>query len=243
MMKYSIVKLLFLVCIVSCSLLAGCSDRAAHRQDADYMLAEMRSDTAYIHELDSLATLALGADANCIDPVWHLFNCNGRRWFHNPDWGGVLEIPEGLVPQDDYIQTELSFHGTSAITDDHKLMLSFYAGYQAETEAEYMEGILNTYRKNGFNVITIDTTAMEFPEEYKASAYTIKATNSNGMNIYGRYIPSGLDKVLFLVALTNQDGHDARIREILPMIDRYPFTVDGSFMKGEVNTFRYEKKN
>lgn len=85
----------FDVSLIICLLLVGCQSRVTRQQDADYMLAEMRSDTAYIHELDSLATLALGSDANCIDPVWHLFNCNGRRWFHNPDWGGVLEIPEG----------------------------------------------------------------------------------------------------------------------------------------------------
>ena len=237
MMKYSIVKLLFLVCIVSCSLPLGCSDRAVQRQDANYMLAQLRSDTAYILELDSLATLALGAEAVCIDPVWHLFECNNRRWFHNSDWGGVLEIPECLTPQDAYIQTELTFHGTSAITDDQKLMLTFYAGYQAITETEYVESVLNTYSKNGFKVISIDTTIVEFPGGYKASAYTIRAITDSGMNTYGRYIPMGPDKVLLLVALTYQDGHDARIREILPMIDRYPLSADGLFMKGEAVLF------
>lgn len=111
-------------------------------------------------------------------------------------------------------------------------MLSFYTGYQAETEAEYMERILNTYSENDFKVITIDTTIVEFPEGYKASAYTIKATNSDGMNIYGRYIPSGPDNILFLVTVTCQDENYAQILKILPMIDRYPLFADGSFIKG-----------
>ena len=122
-------------------LVVGCSNRVADRQDANYILSLMRSDKELIQELDSLATQALGSKATCIDPVWHLFSCDGGRWFHNPDWGGVLEIPAEFIPQDDWVQAVLSFHGTRAISPDTTVVVSFYGGFHFDTEEDYMEEI------------------------------------------------------------------------------------------------------
>lgn len=211
----------------------GCSNRAAHRQDAADVLSEMRADTTFIHELESLATLALGAKATCIDPVWHLFSCNGKRWFHNSDWGGVLELPDGFIPQDDYVQAELTFHGTTAISEDQKITLAFYAGFQAESEQAYLEEILDSFRNHRFNVMDIDTAMFEFSDGFPATAYTIKAIDGDGMICYGRYIPSGPDQILFFAIVTYQNMDDERIGDIIPMIDRYPLSEEGCFMKGE----------
>ena len=226
----------YISCLLSwviITLFMGCSNRAVHRQDAADVLSEMRADTTFIHELESLATLALGAKATCIDPVWHLFYCNGRRWFHNPDWGGVLELPDGFIPQDDYVQAELTFHGTTAISEDQKITLSFYAGFQAESEQTYMEGILDSFRNHRFNVMDIDTTMVEFPDVFPTTAYTIKVINDSGIICYGRYIPSGPDQTLFFVTVTYQNVDEERIGGIIPMIDRYPLAENGSFVRGE----------
>ena len=56
-----------------------------------------------------LAAIAIGPGAKCIDPVWHMFSYEGRYFFHNQDWGGVLEVPKGFLPEDDLWQAELSF--------------------------------------------------------------------------------------------------------------------------------------
>ena len=215
------------------SLFMGCSNRAAHRHGAADVLSQMRSDTVFIHELDSMATLALGAEATCIDPVWHLFSCDGRRWFHNPDWGGVLELPDGFIPQDDYVQAELTFHGTTAISEDQKITLSFYAGFQAASEQSYMEDILDSFRNHRFNIMDIDTAMVEFPDGFPTAAYTIKAINNSGIICYGRYIPSGPNQTLFFATVTYQNVDNDRISKITTMIDRYPLSENGSFMKGE----------
>lgn len=226
-------NIVFVAICVTITLLMGCSNRAAHRQVAADVLSQMRSDTVFIHELDSMATLALGAEATCIDPVWHLFYCNGRRWFHNPDWGGVLELPDGFIPQDDYVQAELTFHGTTAISEDQKITLSFYAGFQAASEQAYMEDILDSFRNHRFNVMDIDTAMVELSDGFPTTAYTIKAINNSGIICYGRYVPSGPDQTLFFVTITYQNVDDERISDIIPMIDRYPLAEDGSFVRGE----------
>lgn len=124
-----LIILLAAVCIVACS---GSGKRALYGPEA--VLAKMRADTGWIHTLDSLAAIAIGPGARCIDPVWHLFSYEERNFFHNPDWGGVLEIPEGFIPADDPWQAVLSFHGTHAWSPDTLILISFYAGFSTLEE-------------------------------------------------------------------------------------------------------------
>lgn len=215
--------------VVLMLLMTGCSNRIAERQDVEYILSLMRSNKEYIHELDSLATLALGSKATCIDPVWHLFSCNDKRWFHNPDWGGVLEIPAEFIPQDDWVQAVLSFHGTRAISPDTTAIVSFYAGFHFDTEEKYMEDIMNSMRERSFDVKDIDTGTVVFPDVYIATCYTVRAINSD-IKYYGRYIPMGPDGVMFVASVTYQNEN--QIQDIIPMIDLYPLSEDGSFLKG-----------
>ena len=92
----------------------ACGQRPKANNTPEGILAQMRADTSWIHELDSLSQVAIGPGARCIDPVWHTFSYDGRTWFFNQDWGGVLEIPSDYLPEDDLWQAELSFHGTRA---------------------------------------------------------------------------------------------------------------------------------
>ena len=219
----------FDVSLIICLLLVGCQSRVTRQQDVADILALMRSDSAYIHELDSMATLALGAEAVCIDPVWHLFNCEGGRWFHNPDWGGVLEIPAEFIPQDDWVQAVLSFHGTRAISPDTTVVVSFYGGFHFDTEEEYMEEIVNSIRESSFDVTDVDTGTVLFPDEFTATSYTVRATDGD-IKYYGRYIPMGPDGVMFVASVTYQN--DDEIKEIIPMINLYPLSKEGSFLRG-----------
>ena len=211
-------------------LVVGCSNRVADRQDADYILSLMRSDKELIQELDSLATQALGSKATCIDPIWHLFSCDGKRWFHNPDWGGVLEIPEEFIPQDDRWQAVVSFHGTTAISLDTTVIMSFYAGFNLDdTKEEYLDDIINSMWEMSFDVTDVDTGTVLFSDEFTTTSYTVRATDGD-IKYYGRYIPMGPDGVMFVASVKYQN--DDEIKEIIPMINLYPLSKEGSFLRG-----------
>ena len=53
---------------------------------AESIIARMRADTLWIKHLETLADSAVGPGARCIDPVWHLFEWEGRNWFFNQDF-------------------------------------------------------------------------------------------------------------------------------------------------------------
>ena len=137
------------------------------------ILAQMRADTSWIHELDSLAQIAIGPGAKCIDPVWHTFSYGGRTWFFNQDWGGVLEIPTDYIPEDDLWQAELSFHGTSAWSPDTLILVSFYAGFQGITNEESIEATISELEEEGFAVLERDE---------KEKVFTVRARSAEGIN-------------------------------------------------------------
>ena len=112
-MRKTLITMLTAISIVGC---------VSHPKQTgpETVLAQMRADTAWIRTLDSLAAIAIGPGVKCLDPVWHLFSWEGRNFFHNQDWGGVLEIPEGFLPEDDLWQAVVSFHGTRAWSPDTK---------------------------------------------------------------------------------------------------------------------------
>lgn len=196
-MKKALIIMLAAICIAAC---------VSHpkQEGPEAILAQMRADTAWIHTLDSLAAIAIGPGAKCIDPVWHLFSWEGRFFFHNQDWGGVLEIPEDFIPEDDLWQAELSFHGTSAWSPDSLILITFYAGFNAMDE-----------------------------EADESTVRIERNINEDGIVFYGRTISKGLYGVEYAVSLQYPEGLEERVADIIPMIERYPYGPDGKLHPGE----------
>lgn len=198
-MKYTTSIIITILFLISCS-----GPRKQAETGPEAILAQMRADTAWINTLDSLAAIAIGPGAKCIDPVWHLFSYEGRYFFHNQDWGGVLEVPKGFLPEDDLWQAELSFHGTRAWSPDSLILISFFAG---------------------FNVMDGD--------EKENAVQIERSVNEDGIVYYGRTIPKGPYGVQYSVSIQYPEGMEKDVAHIIPMIDKYPFGPDGSLKPGE----------
>lgn len=224
-----------LVVLLGAILAFGCRGRrdAGALQSPEKILAQMRADSAWVRELDSLVCLALGPKARCIDPVWHLFSVGEERWFHNQDWGGVLELPDGFTPEDDTWQAELSFHGTAATSADSLMRLSFYAGFGAFSADEYEENARQCLGEAGFRVLEVSHSNVDFGDGIPYLAITIQARSDENVNYYGRSIPSGPDCVEWSAAIQYDGSVAQKASAIIPMIDRYPFSAEGRFTRGE----------
>ncbi len=202
----------------------ACGQQPKVNETPGSVLAQMRADTSWIHELDSLAQVAIGPGARCIDPVWHTFSYDGRTWFFNQDWGGVLEIPSDYLPEDDLWQAELSFHGTRAWSPDSLILVSYYAGFQALTLEESIEAIRDGLKDDGFAV-------REWDEKEKD--LTIRARSAEGINYYGRHIFAYEDGVEYSVSVQYPDEKAAEALAVIEMTDRYPAGPKGIVFKGE----------
>ena len=184
------------------------------------VLAQMRADTAWIHQLDSMAQIAIGPGAKCIDPVSHSFSYDGRTWLFNQDWGGVLEIPSDYIIEDDLWQTELSFHGTRAWSSDSLIVVSFYAGFQALDHDEYFKSLEESLMEEGFSIISNDEG-------------TILARSKEGINYYGRHRYANKDGIEYSVSLQWPDKKAEEAKGIIMMADRYPAGPNGNVFIGE----------
>jgi hypothetical protein len=202
----------------------ACGQRPKANNTPEGVLAQMRADTSWIHELNSLAQVAIGPGARCIDPVWHTFSYDGRTWFFNQDWGGVLEIPSDYLPEDDLWQAELSFHGTRAWSPDSLILVSYYAGFQALTMEESIEAIRDGLKDDGFAV-------REWDEKEKV--LTIRARSAEGINYYGRHIFANDDGVEYSVSVQYPDEKADEALLVIEMADRYPAGPNGIVFKGE----------
>ena len=202
----------------------ACGQRPKANNTPEGVLAQMRADTSWIHELDSLAQVAIGPGARCIDPVWHTFSYDGRTWFFNQDWGGVLEIPSDYHPEDDLWQGELSFHGTRAWSPDSLILVSYYAGFQALSREESIEAIASGLKEDSFAV-------QEWDEKEKV--LTIRARSAEGINYYGRHILANEDGVEYSVSVQYPDEKTAEALPVIEMADRYPASPNGTIFKGE----------
>lgn len=191
----------------------ACGQQPKVNETPGSVLAQMRADTSWIHELDSLAQIALGPGAKCLDPVWHTFSFDERNWLFNQDWGGVLEIPSDYNPRDDLWQAGLSFHGTSAWSPDSLILVSFYAGIQALTEEESNMADLESLKKDGFAVQSWDK---------KGNVLTVRARSAEGINYYSRQIFAGEDGIEYSVSVQYPDEKEAEAVEVIKMADRYP---------------------
>ena len=202
----------------------ACGQLPKTNDTPERVLAQMRADTSWIHELDSLAQVAIGPGARCIDPVWHTFSYDGQTWFFNQDWGGVLEIPSDYLPKDDLWQAELSFHGTRAWSPDSLILVSYYAGFQALTMEESIEAIRDGLKDDGFVVREWDENE---------TVLTIRARSAEGINYFGRHILANDEGVEFSVSVQYPDEKESDALPIIEMADRYPAGPNGVIFKGE----------
>ena len=205
-------------------LVLACGQRPKDNKTPEVILAQMRADTSWIHELDSLAQVAIGPSARCIDPVWHTFSYDGRTWFFNQDWGGVLEIPSDYLPEDDLWQAELSFHGTRAWSPDSLILVSYYAGFQILSKEESIEAIVSGLEEDGFAVQGWDD---------KEKVLTIHARSADFINYYGRHIFANDNGVEFSVSVQYPDEKAAETLPVIEMADRYPAGPNGAIFIGE----------
>ena len=195
----------------------SCARQPQWPETPEQVLARMRADTAWIRELDSLAQIAIGPGARCIDPVWHTFSYEGRTWFFNQDWGGVLEIPADYLPEDDLWQAELSFHGTRAWSPDSLILVSFYAGFRDGTKEESIETALSGLTEDGFAV---------WEREETEKAFTVRACSADGINYYGRLIFANDEGIEYAVSVQWPDGKASEAQTVIEMAYRYPVGPD-----------------
>jgi len=187
------------------------------------VLARMRADSAWVRELDSLAAEAIGPGARCIDPVWHLFEQGGKNWLFNQDWGGVLEIPSGYIPEDDLWQAELSFHGTRAFSPDSSVVISFYAGFQGIGDDDLVRVTRQGLEEDGFTVERLDMDDKEF---------VVRAGNGDGIRYYARHLFADGDGVEYAAGVQFPDGREEEVKDIIRMIRRYPLGPGGGRFRG-----------
>ena len=205
-------------------LLTLCGQRRQTEETPESILAQMRADSSWIHELDSLAQIAIGPGAKCLDPVWHTFLYDGRTWFFNQDWGGVLEIPSDYLPEDDLWQAELTFHGTRAWSPDSLILVTHYAGFCSLTREERQEDIFSSLKEDGFSLQewAIDENTL-----------TLRAKGETGINYYERRIFANDDGVEYAVSVQYTDEKAPDALPVIKMADRYPTGPTGTPFKGQ----------
>ena len=214
----------YTVPIVLLVLTLFCGQRQQVKDAPEAILAQIRADTAWIHQLDSMAQIAIGPGSKCLDPVSHSFAYDGRIWLFNQDWGGVLEIPADYTIEDDLWHAELSFHGTRVWSPDSLILISFYAGFQALENDEFEESTRLGLEEDGFAVQAWDE---------KEKDIIIRARSAEGINYYGRHRLANENGVEYSVSVQYPDGKTDEARKVMEMAARYPAGPNGNVFNGE----------
>ena len=201
----------------------SCGQQSKNQETPESILALMRADTAWIHELDSMAQTAIGPGAKCLDPVSHSFSYDGRVWIFNQDWGGVLEIPANYIIEDDLWQAGLSFHGTRAWSPDSLVLISFYAGFQCGTNDESIEATISGLTEDGFAILERDETE---------NVFTVRARSAEGINYYGRLLFADEDGVEYAVSVQYPAEKSTETQAVIEMADHYPAGPSGVVFQG-----------
>ena len=214
----------YTVPIVLLMLTLSCGQRQQVKDAPEAILTQMRADTTWIHQLDSMAQIAIGPGSKCLDPVSHSFAYDGRIWLFNQDWGGVLEIPADYTIEDDLWQAELSFHGTRVWSPDSLILISFYAGFQALEDDEFEESTRLGLEEDGFAVQTWNE---------KEKDIIIRARSAEGINYYGRHRLANENGVEYSVSVQYPDGKGDDAKKVIDMANMYPTGPNGNVFKGE----------
>lgn len=217
--------------LVSCNTTKNANldwDTATLEEKIEYM----RSDSVWIAELESLAQEAIGEGARCLDPVKHLFIYGEGYWLYNQDWGGVLEIPVGYIPEDELSQVELSFHGSYVASPDSTIRIGYYAGWESMTLDEFKAATQSQFDKT-ISVEAFSIDDYPFPDGFCTKAITIKTINDAGVVGFCRYIYKDSDNVGYSVSVEYPAEKEPEILQILEMIKRYPLNCSNQFVKGQ----------
>jgi len=220
--------LLPLALVVSISCSSRNSSEDWERMSIAQRLELMRTDTAWIRALDSLAAGSIGQGARCEDAVKHTFRWKDRLWVYNQDWGGVLEIPDGFVPVDDEWQAELSYHGAAIFSPDSVAIINHYEGYQALSLEEFRTQALDDFSQDSLIVeyfIREETVSFEGGED--GTVIIVESLNADGIKGYFRYIHSSPESVEYSISLQYPSEYEEKYGYVREMIDRYPFGPDG----------------
>lgn len=212
--------------------LTSCGTRGTNddweKMSVDQRLESMRTDTAWIKTLDSLAAVNIGPGAKCLDAVKHTFRWDDRLWVYNQDWGGVLEIPDGFVPEDDGWQAELTYHGAAIFSPDSLALISHYEGYQALPFDEFRTMVSDDFAKDSLIVnYSIREEAVSFEGGEDRTVIIVETLNADGIKGYARYIHSSPESVGYSISLQYPSEYENKYGYIREMIDRYPFGPNG----------------
>jgi len=212
--------------VLSCAPRPGKTDYTS--LSVEEQLEVMRTDTAWINTLDSLAEVHLGPEARCLDAVKHTFSWDDRLWIYNQDWGGVLEIPEGFVPEDDCWQAELSYHGAPIFSPDSVVYINHFEGYQSLPYDDFRTLVLSDFEKDSLIVsYSLREEIVRFKGGEESPVLIVECLNVDRIKGYFRYIYSGPESIEYSISIQYPSEDEEMYGNIRRMIDRYPFGPDG----------------
>lgn len=221
------------IIIISLTLICSCSPKAVsltERGVAD-ILSQMRSDPAFKAYADSMGVQQLGEGTVCLDPVKHLYRRGTRHFLYNEDWGGVLELPRGWIPEDDSWQAEFSFHGTRVWSPDSTVLISTYAGFSDGPE-EDLDSEAASLAEQGFTVTSRSQSYGPMGEQ-TVLCTSIRAVSEDGIVYYGRTVHSEILQVAYSVSLQYPQGDEDAVIALIPFVERYPLSPDGKAPVGD----------
>lgn len=219
--------------IIALALLCSCGPKAVRYSDRDVadILSQMRSDPALKAFADSMGVEQLGEGTVCLDPVKHLYRRGARHFLYNEDWGGVLELPQGWIPEDDLWQAEFSFHGTRVWSPDSTVLLCTYAGY-SDGPDEDLESEARRLADQGFTVTSQSLSYVPMGD-LTVLCTSIGALGEDGIVYYGRTVHSEILHVAYSVSLQYPQGEEERVAGLMPFVDRYPLSPEGKAPVGD----------
>jgi len=235
----------FIIVAMAASIVVSCAQRTVEEtteektkettEECDYskmsveeQLECMRCDTAWIRTLDSLASIYIGPGARCLDAVKHTFRWKGRLWVYNQDWGGVVELPEGFVPEDDRWQARFSYHGSEVYSADSLVYISFYAGYQPSTYEEFKQNCLETVISDSLlTELVFWEEKLRFHDGTESPVIVLRTINADGIRGYFRHIYKNPESTKFSISLQYPAESEEKCRHIRTMIEKYPFGPNG----------------
>lgn len=226
----------FVFVIAAFAALTSCfnspSGKSTDAMSLEEKIEVMRTDSLFITYQDSLAVIQLGDGAKCLDPVKHLFSRDGRFFLYGSDWGGVVELPEGWIPEDDYWQADFSFHGTSVFSPDSLAMFSLYAGLNTgEPLNEQIEWCKEGLSEDNFGILSEDIYIVLMAGT-EAPCYEVTARNGEGLNLYRKGILRDNRGVEMVLSLQYYDGYSGDVQELLKYLEAFPFGPDGQLPVG-----------
>ena len=188
----------------------------------------MRTDSVWIHKLDSLAAVHIGPGAKCLDAVKHNFSFDGRLFVYNQDWGGVLEIPSGFVPADDTWQLELSYHGAPVISPDSLVYISHYEGFQGCDYDEFLQCSKESFARDSLMVkVDMREEDITFGSGFKSPVLVFETLNKDGIKGYFRHVFTSPEGVEFSASVQYPQDCEEQYAYIRDMIVHYPFGPAG----------------